>query len=65
MSSSIGDILSQHAVDKREAQMLLAHVLGVSRASIIAYAERQLDATQAQTANRLLRVAPTVSRLHI
>ena len=54
MSVSIGDLLSRHTIEKREAQMLLAHVLGVSRASIIAYAERQLDATQAQTANRLL-----------
>ena len=54
MSASIGDLLSRHAIEKREAQMLLAHVLGVSRASIIAHAERQLDATQAQTADRLL-----------
>ena len=34
--------------------MLLAHVLGVSRASIIAHPERQLDAAQTQTANHLL-----------
>jgi len=54
MSASIGDLLSRHAIQKREAQMLLAHVLGVSRASIIAHAERQLDAAQAQTANHLL-----------
>ncbi len=54
MSASIGDLLSRYAVEKREAQMLLAHVLGVTRASIIAHAERRLDAAQAQTANRLL-----------
>ena len=34
--------------------MLLAHVLGVSRASIIAHPERQLDAAQTQAANLLL-----------
>ena len=34
--------------------MLLAHVLGVSRASIIANADRQLDAVQAQAASQLL-----------
>ena len=54
MSVSIGELLSRHAIEKREAQMLLAHVLGVSRASVIAHTERMLDDAQEQLANQLL-----------
>ncbi len=54
MNATIADTLSRYAIEKREAQMLLAHVLGVSRASIIAHPERQLDAAQVQAANHLL-----------
>lgn len=53
MNASIGDLLSQTAIEKREAQMLLAHVLGVLRANIIAHPERQLGAAQAQAAIHL------------
>ena len=48
VSASIAALLSQHTIDKREAQMLLAHVLGVSRAAIIAHPERTLAAAQEQ-----------------
>ena len=54
MASNIGDLLSRCAIEKREAQILLAHVLGVSRASIIANCDRILDGTQEQRANQLL-----------
>lgn len=46
MSASIAALLSQQTIDKREAQMLLAHVLGISRALVIAHPERTLDAAQ-------------------
>ena len=54
MASNIGDLLSRYAIEKREAQILLAHVLGVSRAGIIANCDRILDDTQEQRANQLL-----------
>ena len=54
MSASIEDLLSRYAIEKREAQMLLAHVLGVSRASVIAHSERILDDAQERLANQLL-----------
>ena len=54
MASTIGDLLNRHAIEKREAQMLLAHVLGVSRASVIAHNERILDDAQEHLANQLL-----------
>ena len=54
MSASVEDLLSRYAVEKREAQSLLAHVLGVSRASVIAHAERILDDAEEQRANQLL-----------
>ncbi len=50
----IGALLSQQVIDKREAQMLLAEVLGVSRALVIAHPERPLDATQEQRARSLI-----------
>ncbi len=54
MSASISDLLARYAGEKREAQMLLAHVLGVSRASVIAHSERVLDDAQEHVANQLL-----------
>ena len=54
MASNIGDLLSRYAIEKREAQILLAHVLGVSRAGIIANCERILDDAQDRLANQLL-----------
>ncbi|MCY7388090.1 MAG: peptide chain release factor N(5)-glutamine methyltransferase [Burkholderiales bacterium] len=54
MSASIEDLLSRYTIEKREAQRLLAHVLGVSRASVIAHGERILDGAQEQRANQLL-----------
>lgn len=54
MSASIKDLLSRYAVEKKEAQMLLAHVLGVSRASVVAHNERSLDYAQEQLAKQLL-----------
>jgi release factor glutamine methyltransferase len=53
MSASITVLLSQKEIDKREAQMLLAHVLGISRAFVIAHAERTLDAAQEQRVRSL------------
>ena len=45
---SIGALmtLARQLIDAREAQMILAHVLGVSRALLIAHPERLLDAEQ-------------------
>ena len=45
---SIGALmaLARPLIDTREAQMILAHVLGVSRALLIAHPERLLDAEQ-------------------
>ena len=54
MASSIAALLSRHAIDKREAQLLLAHALGVSRASIIAHPQRLLDAAEEQLAQNLI-----------
>ncbi len=54
MSASIDELLSRHAIEKREAQMLLAHVLGVSRVSVIAHGERILDDAQELLASQLL-----------
>lgn len=47
-ASSIGALiaLARPLIDTREAQMILAHVLGVSRALIVAHPERDLDAEQ-------------------
>ena len=45
--SSIGALLARQMIDKREAQLILAHVLGVSRALLIAHPERLLDAERA------------------
>ena len=46
---SIGALiaLARPLIDMREAQMILAHVLGVSRALLIAHPERLLDAERA------------------
>ena len=54
MPASITDLLNRYAIEKREAQMLLAHVLGVSRASLIAHSERRLDVAQERLADQLL-----------
>ena len=54
MASTIGDVLHRYAIEKREAQMLFAHVLGVSRASVIAHSERTLDVVQECLADQLL-----------
>ncbi len=40
-------------IDRREAQMLLAEVLGVSRASLIAHGERRVDAASLARAREL------------
>ena len=52
---SIGALmtLARPLIDKREAQIIVAHALGVSRANLIAHAERLLDAEQAQLAQSL------------
>ena len=52
---SIGALmaLARLSIDTREAQMILAHVLGVSRALVIAHPERLLDAEQAQLVQSL------------
>lgn len=51
---SITALLSQYAIDQREGQIILAHVLGVSRASLIAHPERRVDAARAKIAQNLL-----------
>ena len=52
--TNIGALLSQQVIEKREAQILLAQVLGVSRALIITHPEQVLDATQEQLARSLI-----------
>ena len=42
--SSIGKLVAESGISKREAEMILADVLGLSRASIIANADRKLEA---------------------
>ena len=54
MSANITTLLSRYAVEKREAEMLIAHVLGVSRASIISHPERLLGAAEEQSIGKLL-----------
>ena len=51
---SITALLSQYALDQREGQIILAHVLGVSRASVIAHPERRVDPAKAMIAQNLL-----------
>jgi release factor glutamine methyltransferase len=43
VQGSVEALLAQAKIDQREAQMLLANLLGVSRASLLAHAERQVD----------------------
>lgn len=45
--------LQQTGLDRREAEMLLAHIFGLSRASVIAHPERVLDTEQAALAQSL------------
>jgi release factor glutamine methyltransferase len=52
--TNIGALLAQQLIDRREAQMLLAQVLGVSRALVVAHPEQVLDATQEQLARSLI-----------
>lgn len=54
-ASSIGAFiaLARPLIDQREGQIILAHVLGVSRALLIAYPERLLDADQARLVQSL------------
>ena len=52
--TNIGALLSQQIIDKREAQLLLAQVLCVSRALVIAHPEQVLDAAQEQLVRNLV-----------
>ena len=51
---SITALLSRYVIDQREGQIILAHVLGVSRASVIAHPERRVDPAKAIIAQNLL-----------
>lgn len=53
MALSIAALLSRQGINKREAQTLLAHALGLSRTSIIAHPERMIDVAQEQLAQSL------------
>jgi release factor glutamine methyltransferase len=44
--ATIGDALAERRLPRREIEMLLQHVLGMSRASIIAHPEKALNAAQ-------------------
>ncbi len=46
MLTSIATLLAQRTIDKRETEMLVAAVLGTTRAYVIAHPERALDADQ-------------------
>jgi len=50
-ASTVGEALSiaQRAIDRLDAQYLLGHLLGMSRASLIAHPDRSLDAAAAAT----------------
>lgn len=50
-ATTIGEALSsaQAVIDRLDAQYLLSHLLGTSRASLLAHPERGLDATAANT----------------
>ncbi len=50
-STNVGEVLAlaERAVDRRDAQYLLAHLLGLSRAALFARPDRILDATLAST----------------
>ena len=54
MSSSIFTFVSQSTLDKREVEMILAHVLATTRAYVIAHGERTLDETDAILARRFI-----------
>ena len=54
MSSTISTFLSQSTLDKREVELILAHVLATTRAYVIAHGERALDESDAILARRLI-----------
>ncbi len=53
-ATTVGEALSiaQRAIDRLDAQYMLGHLLGVSRASLIAHPDRSLDAAAAVTYRR-------------
>lgn len=51
---TIGTLLTQNAIDKREAEMILANVLGTTRAYVIAHGERTLGEKDTALARQLI-----------
>ncbi len=54
MSASIGELIRQSPLARREAEMIVARVLGISRASVIAHPEQLLDPAQEQRVLQLI-----------
>lgn len=52
--SSIGKLVAESGISKREAEMILADVLRLSRASIIANADRKLEASEHRQASAMI-----------
>ena len=53
LSATISTLLGQRAIDKREAEMLVAHLLGTTRTYVIAHGERTLDEREERGVRRL------------
>ena len=51
---SISQLVAESGISKREAEMILADVLSLSRASIIAHADRKLEASEHQQAAAMM-----------
>lgn len=54
MSATISTLLELSTIDKREAEMLLAHVLANTRAYVLAHGERTLNEQEATLVHRLI-----------
>ena len=54
MSSTISTFFAECTIDKREVEMILAHVLATTRAYVIAHHERTLDEPEADLVHSLI-----------
>jgi release factor glutamine methyltransferase len=54
MSASINTLIKQSPLVHREAEMIIEHILGIARATVIAHPERVLDAGQEQQALQMI-----------
>ncbi|HEX9390538.1 MAG TPA: peptide chain release factor N(5)-glutamine methyltransferase [Usitatibacteraceae bacterium] len=54
MSASINTLIKQSPLIRRESEMIIEHVLGISRAAVIAHSGRVLDDSQEQQALQMI-----------